>query len=75
MTSTSHDGHAVRQRTSRKRIPCETVPTPQVRLIRAWCDRPSTWAKRALPPIWRRLGRLVFLPSRCTEQDVLPRRW
>ena len=28
MTSTSHSGHAVRQRASRKRIPCETVSTP-----------------------------------------------
>jgi hypothetical protein len=27
MTSTSHGGHAVRQRASRKRIPCETVST------------------------------------------------
>jgi hypothetical protein len=28
MTSTRHGGHAVRQRASRKRIPCETVSTP-----------------------------------------------
>ena len=31
MTSTSHAGHAVRQRASRKRIPCETVSTRAAR--------------------------------------------
>lgn len=30
MKSTSHGGHAVRQRASRKRIPCETVSIPRM---------------------------------------------